>query len=56
MSNIVFTDSEVKKLRKNKYVNNIINILEPILIVVILVVVTSYLIDNSYNPFLYFRF
>ena len=46
----------IDKLRKNKYVNNIINILEPILIVVILVVVTSYLIDNSYNPFLYFRF
>ena len=31
----------IDKLRKNKYVNNIINILEPILIVVILVVVTS---------------
>ena len=46
----------IDKLRKNKYANNIINILEPILIVVILVVVTSYLIDNSYNPFLYFRF
>ena len=46
----------IDKLRKNKYVNNIINIIEPILIVVILVVVTSYLIDNSYNPFLYFRF
>ena len=46
----------IDKLRKNKCVNNIINILEPILIVVILVVVTSYLIDNSYNPFLYFRF
>lgn len=46
----------IDKLRKNKYVNNIINILEPILIVVILVVATSYLIDNSYNPFLYFRF
>ena len=46
----------IDKLRKNKYLNNIINILEPILIVVILVVVTSYLIDNSYNPFLYFRF
>ena len=46
----------IDKLRKNKYVNNIINILEPILIVVILVVVTSYLIDNSYNPFVYFRF
>ncbi len=46
----------IDKLRKNKYANNIINILEPILIVMILVVVTSYLIDNSYNPFLYFRF
>ena len=46
----------IDKLRKNKYANNIINILEPILIVIILVVVTSYLIDNSYNPFLYFRF
>ena len=46
----------IDKLRKNKYLNNIINILEPILIVVILFVVTSYLIDNSYNPFLYFRF
>lgn len=46
----------IDKLRKNKYVNNIINILEPIFIVMILFVVTSYLIDNSYNPFLYFRF
>ena len=46
----------IDKLRKNKHINGIINILEPILIVVILVVVTSYLIDNSYNPFLYFRF
>ena len=46
----------IDKLRKNKYLNNIINILEPILIVVILFVITSYLIDNSYNPFLYFRF
>ena len=51
-----FIKTLIDKLRKNKYVNNIINILEPILIVVILFVVTSYLIDNSYNPFLYFRF
>lgn len=51
-----FIKTLIDKLRKNKYVNNIINILEPILIVIILVVVTSYLIDNSYNPFLYFRF
>ena len=46
----------IDKLRKNRYVNNIINILEPFFIVMILFVVTSYLIDNSYNPFLYFRF
>ena len=52
--NIIY--KRIYKLRKNKYLNNIINFLEPILIVIILVVVTSYLIDNSYNPFLYFRF
>ena len=51
-----FIKTLIDKLRKNKYINNIINILEPILIVMILFVVTSYLIDNSYNPFLYFRF
>ena len=51
-----FIKALIDKLRKNKYANNIINILEPILIVMILFVVTSYLIDNSYNPFLYFRF
>ena len=51
-----FIKTLIDKLRKNKYVNNIINILELILIVIILIVVTSYLIDNSYNPFLYFRF
>lgn len=51
-----FIKTLIDKLRKNKYLNSIINILEPILIVIILFVVTSYLIDNSYNPFLYFRF
>ncbi len=51
-----FIKTLIDKFRKNKYLNNIINILEPILIVMILFVVTSYLIDNSYNPFLYFRF
>jgi len=32
------------------------NILSPILIVLVLVVSTAYLVDSSYNPFLYFRF
>ena len=46
----------IDKLNKNEKIKNIINIFEPILLLVLLIVVTSYLIDNSYNPFLYFRF
>ena len=46
----------IKKLKQYKKINKIINILEPILIVFILIIITSYAVDNSYNPFLYFRF
>ena len=46
----------IQKLRKNSVINKIIIIIEPIYMVVLILVVTSYLIDNSYNPFLYFRF
>lgn len=46
----------IEKLRKNDILNKIINIVEVIVIVLILLVVTSMLIDSSYNPFLYFRF
>ncbi len=44
------------KLKENEKVRIFINILEPICIILILIVVTAYLVDNSYNPFLYFRF
>lgn len=44
------------KLKENKKINNIINILEIIVLLILLIIVTSYLIDSSYNPFLYFRF
>ena len=44
------------KLKENKKINNIINILEIIVLLILLVIVTPYLIDSSYNPFLYFRF
>ena len=43
-------------LKTKPVMNKIINILEPITIVIILLIVTAYLVDNSYNPFLYFRF
>ncbi|MEG2457311.1 MAG: MBOAT family O-acyltransferase [Bacilli bacterium] len=41
----------------NKYKDNkIIKILEPFILIIILLVVTAFLIDSSFNPFLYFRF
>ena len=46
----------VQRLRKNIKLNNILNILQIIFILVLLLIVTAYLVDNSYNPFLYFRF
>lgn len=44
------------KIGKNKNVSKILNILEPVFLLLLLVIVTAYLIDSSYNPFLYFRF
>ena len=46
----------ILRLKKNEKINKALNVLEPFSIVVILLVVTAYLVDNSYNPFLYFRF
>ncbi len=34
----------------------IVNTLEPVVLVALLVVITGYLVDGSFNPFLYFRF
>ena len=57
---ILFSTTLVKntisRLRRNKLMNGIINIIEIIVLFTILVIVTSMLIDSSYNPFLYFRF
>ena len=46
----------VEKISKNKTGKKIIHILEPVYLGVLLLIVTTYLIDGSYNPFLYFRF
>lgn len=51
-----FLRNIVLKLKENKKTNKIINILEPIFIITLLIITTAYLVDNSYNPFLYFRF
>ena len=36
--------------------NNILSVLEIIYYMVLLIVITAFLIDSSFNPFLYFRF
>ena len=41
---------------QKKYLLNAISILEPIMIAVLLIICTAFLVDGSFNPFLYFRF
>ena len=41
---------------KNRYANSFFSIAEPIALIVLLIVCTAFLIDGSFNPFLYFRF
>jgi len=46
----------VIKGKDNVKIRKIINLVEPVVQVVLILVVTAYLIDGSFNPFLYFRF
>ena len=46
----------VLALRERKWAENVISIAEPIILATILLVSTAYLVDGSFNPFLYFRF
>ena len=45
-----------KKLEQGKRSANVIALLEPIVLLAMLLVCTAYLVDGSFNPFLYFRF
>lgn len=45
-----------EKISSTKVGSKIITVAEPIFIIAVLITVTAYLIDGSYNPFLYFRF
>jgi alginate O-acetyltransferase complex protein AlgI len=44
------------KLAVHKKTETIIAIVEPIVLLVLLAVCSAYLVDGSFNPFLYFRF
>lgn len=43
-------------LRQKKYASKVIGVLEPIAVVILLIICTAFLVDGSFNPFLYFRF
>lgn len=51
-----FWKDKINQLKEKSKIRKILNILEPILLIAIVLGVTAYLVDNSYNPFLYFRF
>lgn len=44
------------KLSENSKLRNIIAVVEPIVLLILLTICSAYLIDGSFNPFLYFRF
>ena len=46
----------VSKATQRPGVQKVIAVLEPVVMMAILVVATGYLVDGSFNPFLYFRF
>jgi alginate O-acetyltransferase complex protein AlgI len=46
----------IGKLISIKSLKAFIDILQPIILIILLLVITGYLIDGSFNPFLYFRF
>ncbi|MBQ2811995.1 MAG: MBOAT family protein, partial [Clostridia bacterium] len=44
------------RLSKGEKTGRVMNVLEPVAIAALLIVMTAYLVDGSFNPFLYFRF
>ena len=46
----------LKNIANSEKLHKITNVLEPIYLILIFVICTSYIIDGSFNPFLYFRF
>ncbi len=51
-----FLKNIMTKLKEKIKIKKIINVLQPVILASLLLLVTAYLVDSSYNPFLYFRF
>ena len=45
-----------EKLVQKKHLGQLLTVVEPLLLLLLVLVVTAYLVDGSFNPFLYFRF
>ena len=46
----------VEKIKGNAICGKIIAVIEPVALIALLIVMTAYHVDGSFNPFLYFRF
>ena len=46
----------VRRIMEMRNGQKLINLLEPVMLAALLLAVTAYLVDGSFNPFLYFRF
>ena len=46
----------LRQLKESRTGSIIVSVLEPLVLLALLAVVTAYLVDGSFNPFLYFRF
>lgn len=48
--------SVIQRIKSNARGEQVLNILEPLLHIILMLLITGYLVDGSFNPFLYFRF
>ena len=46
----------IEKIREKETGNKVINLIEPAVCIILFILITAYLVDGSFNPFLYFRF
>lgn len=46
----------IKRLREREAFARVLNIAEPVFLLLLMLVITGYIVDGSFNPFLYFRF
>ena len=56
LMSIILSTPVLKNLNKNKFTSNIIFIIRPIALIGSFVLVIIYLINSTFNPFIYFNF